>query len=204
LTSTMAEDLCDTVIDRWYTRLAGNTSARRNHWQTKIVYYRAAAELVAAQPGQPLTWKSVVAAARPHGCRSTFYEVAGAHARHRMIDDLIKDGHPDSVQIALRFQRTEPVDRLIDETKVWSYWPYRAQLLSTLRTPGLPLAAKREAQEASLAGWARRHPALAATLGHCPPACAVEDLTVMYQGQIAAFRAASLLGDVLRSTVTAG
>ncbi len=203
LSSTMAGDLRDTVIDRWYTRLAGNTSARRNHWQTKIVYYRAAADLLTAQPGQPLTWKSVVAAARPHGCRSTFYEVAGAHARHRMTDDLIKDGQPDSVQLALRFQRTEPVDRLVDETKVWSYWPYRAQLLTTLRTPGLSLADRKEAQEASLTAWAQRYPALAAALGHCPPACAVEDLTVLAQGQIAAFRAASLLSEVLRTTAGA-
>ena len=199
----MAEDLHDTVIGRWYLRLAGNPSARRNHWLTKVVYYQAAADLVAAQPGQPLTWKSVVAAARPHGCRSTFYEVAGAHARHRMIDDLIKDGRPDSVQIALRFQRSEPVDRLIDETKVWSYWPYRAQLVSLLRTPGLPLARKQEALEAGLVRWARRYPALAATLAHCPPACAVEDLTVLYQGQLAAFRAAGLLSDVLRQATTA-
>lgn len=196
--STTIEDLRHTVIGQWHRRLADNKSPRRNHWQTKVVYYQAAAELLAARPGHPLTWKSVVAAARPRGCRSTFYEVAGAHARHRMVDDLIGDGRPDAMQIALRYLRTDPVEQLIDETKVWSFWPYRQQLIARLLSPR---AARQELETAlveALTAWARQHPALAAAVGHTPPACAVEDLTVLHEGQLAGMRSAGRLTDVLR------
>jgi hypothetical protein len=203
--SSTIEDLRHTVIGKWHRRLADNKSPRRNHWQTKVVYYQAAADLLAARPGAPptwagapLTWKSIVAAARPRGCRSTFYEVAGAHARHRMVDDLIADGRPDTVQIALRYVRTDPVEQLIDETKVWSFWSHRQQLL------GRRLAGEttREGMEGALVdvltSWARQYPALAAAVGHAPPACAVEDLTVLHDGQLAGMRAAGRLTDVLR------
>jgi hypothetical protein len=198
MASMIIDDLRCTVIGEWYNRLADNKSPRRNHWQTKVVYYQAAAELVTAHPGQPLTWKSVVAAARPRGCRSTFYEVAGAHARHRMIDGLINDGQPDSIQIALRYLRSDPVEQLIDETKVWSYWPYRLHMLSRLRDPGLTRVQMEEALTASLVTWARRNPALASAISYTPPACAVEDLTVLHRGRLAAMRAAGRLSDTLR------
>jgi hypothetical protein len=200
--STTIEDLRDTVIGQWHRRLADNKSPRRNHWQTKVVYYQAAAELLAARPGHPLTWKSVVAAARPRGCRSTFYEVAGAHARHRMVDDLIADGHPDAMQIALRYLRTDPVEQLIDETKVWSFWPYRQHLIARHLIPGAPRESREAALIEALTAWARQNPALAAAVGHMPPANAVEDLTVLHEGQLAGMRAVSRLTDVLRHAAT--
>jgi hypothetical protein len=202
MSPTIIEDLRTTVIGKWHTRLADNKSPRRNHWQTKIVYFRSAAELLSARPGQPLTWKSIVAAARPRGCRSTFYEVAGAHARHRMIDDLIGDGEPDSIQIALRYLRADPVEQLIDETKVWSYWPYRQHLLSRILTPGMSHDKMADALTRSLTIWARHNEFLAAALNYSPPACAVEDLTVLCHGRLAAIRAASQLSDVLRQATT--
>jgi len=198
MSSTIIEDLHTTVIGKWHVRLADNKSARRNHWQTKIVYFRSAAELLTACPGQSPTWKTVVAAARPRGCRSTFYEVAGAHARHRMIDDLIDDGRPDSIQIALRYLRTDPVEQLIDETKVWSYWPYRQRLITRILTAEMAQAQMEDALTRSLTVWARRNESLAAALDHSPPACAVEDLTVLCRGRLAAIRAANQLSDVLR------
>jgi len=203
MSSVVIDALQATVIGQWHDRLAENTSARRNHWQTKVTYFNAAAELLAAHPGRPLTWKGVVAAARPRGCRSTFYEVAGAHARHRMVDDLIRDGRSDSIQLALRYLRSDPVDQLVDETKVWSYWPYRQRLLA--RLAGTPMT--RTATEASLAqcllAWAGRYGQLAAALDHAPPACAVEDLMVILNGQLAALRAASRLTDLLRHRLPA-
>ena len=202
MSSTIIQDLHGTVIAEWYARLADNKNPRRNHWQTKTVYFRSAAELLAAHPGQPLTWKSVVAAARPKGNRSTFYEVAGAHARHRMLDDLIGDGRPDSVQIALRYLRNDPVEQLIDETKVWSYWPYRQHLLSRVFTTTMTPAQLEEALTQAVSAWARRNEALAAALSHAPPACAVEDLTVLCRGRLAAIRAASRLCDVIRQATT--
>jgi hypothetical protein len=196
--TTTIEDLRYTVIGQWHRRLADNKSPRRNHWQTKVVYYQAAAELLAARPGHPLTWKSVVAAARPRGCRSTFYEVAGAHARHRMVDDLIADGRPDAMQIALRYLRTDPVEQLIDETKVWSFWPHRQQLIARQLTSGAAREELRTALIDALTAWARLNPALAAATGFTPPACAVEDLTVLHDGRLAGMRSAGRLTDVLR------
>ncbi|HEY0534402.1 MAG TPA: hypothetical protein VGD29_22680 [Actinoplanes sp.] len=196
--STTIEDLRHTVIGKWHRRLADNKSPRRNHWQTKVVYYQAAAELLAARPGHPLTWKSVVAAARPRGCRSTFYEVAGSHARHRMVDDLIADGRPDAMQIALRYLRTDPVEQLIDETKVWSFWPYRQQLIARQASGETTREGREAALIDALTAWARQNPALAAAVGHTPPACAVEDLTVLHEGRLAGMRSAGRLTDVLR------
>jgi hypothetical protein len=198
MSTTIERDLRTTVIADWYTRLSGTATPRRNHWQTRTVYFRAAEELLAARPLAPLTWKSIVAAARPRGCRSTFYEVAGAHARHRMVDDLISDGRPDSVQLALRYVRTDPVEQLIDETKVWSYWPYRQRLLNHLLSAGGTRAGAEQALVRTLLNWARQNEALAAAVGHSAPACAVEDLTVLHQGRLAAMRAAARLSDVLR------
>jgi hypothetical protein len=203
MSSTIIEDLRKTVIGEWHARLADNKSARRNHWQTKTLYFQSAAGLLSSRPDQPLTWQSVVAAVRPRGCRSTFYEVAGAHARHRMIDDLINDGRPDSVQIALRYLRTDPVEQLIDETKVWSYWPHRQRLLNDLLTAGMSVEEMEDALTRSLIGWARRNEPLAAAVDHSPPACAVEDLTVLCRDRLSAFGAASRLSDVLRHATAA-
>ncbi|WP_067501989.1 hypothetical protein [Actinoplanes sp. TFC3] len=193
----ITEDLRHTVTGDWHARLAGNRSPRRNHWHTKTIYFRAATELL-NRPNAPLTWKNIVAAARPHGCRSTFYEVAGSHARHRMVDDLIADGRPDSIQLALRYLRTDPVEQLIDETKVWSYWPHRQHLLTRVLTAEFSPAEAAAALTESVAAWGRRNVTLAAAVGHTPPACAVEDLTVLHQGRLAAVRAAAQLTDALR------
>jgi hypothetical protein len=233
MSSMIMQGLRHTVTGDWHTRLSGNTSPRRNHWQTKVTYFRAADELLAAPPATPLTWKSIVAAARPYGCRSTFYEVAGSHARHRMVDDLIADGGPDSVQLAWCYLRTDPVEQLLDETKVWSYWPYRQQLLARLQSPrppaphsqahhpqahhsqahhpqahhpqaqGLTPEEMVAALTESVLAWARQNEALAASVNHSPPACAVEDLTVIHQGRLAAVRAAAQLCDVLSSAMVA-
>ena len=200
---TINDDLQHTVIAGWYARLANNPSPRRNHWQTKTLYYQAVAELLSAHPKQPLTWKSIVGAAHPGGRRSTFYEVAGAHARHRMVGDLIADGRLDSIEIALGYLRQDPVEQLIDETKVWSYWSFRHYLLTKVIVPGMPPDRATDALTRTLEVWARRNAALAAAINHCPPACAVEDLTVVHQGRLAATRAASQLTDVLRHAIPA-
>jgi len=199
MSSTIEDPLRRTAISRWHGRLAGNQAPRRNHWRTKTVYYKAVEELLASRPNMPLTWKSVVAAARPHGSRSTFYEVAGGHARHRMVDELITDGRSDAIQIALRYARTDPVEQLIDEAKVWSFWPYRQRLLAA----GTPGPEMEPALIAAVAAWARTHEALAVAVGHTPPACAVEDLTVINEGRLAGMRAATRLTEVIRTALAA-
>jgi hypothetical protein len=203
MSAMIVSDLRTTVLGRWYVRLADNPSEKRNHFRTKLVYYRAAAELLEADLTRPLTWKRVVAAARPKGARSTFYEVAGTHARHRMFDALINDGDSDSIQLALGYLRNDPVDQLVDETKVWSYWPYRQRLLAILAGTVMSQAELEDAAGRSLAAWAKQHRNLAAALDHAPPACAVEDLMVITQGRLAAVRAVSRLSDQLRKCTSA-
>ncbi|GAA3934244.1 hypothetical protein [Actinoplanes auranticolor] len=202
MSATITDDLDRTVISGWHTRLATGGSPRRSHWQTKIIYYRSVTDLLTVRPDRTLTWKTIVTGARPHGRRSTFYEVAGGHARHRMIDDLLHDGGSDAIQLALRYLRTDPVEQLIDETKVWSYWPYRERLLADCRQAGLTGEQMEEALTAVVSAWARGHAALAAAVHHSPPACAVEDLVVLRRGRLAAAGAANRLSDVIRRAAT--
>ncbi|GAA1636022.1 hypothetical protein [Actinoplanes couchii] len=186
-----------TVVGGWVGRLAGNTSPRRNHWNTKTTYYRAATSVLNNGPRADMTWKTIVAAAQPKGCRSTFYEVAGQHARHRMIDALLGDGRDESLQIALRYLRTDPVEQLIDEAKVWSFWPFRERFTQRLTAAMSPAEMERELF-AEVAAWARHDPALAGAVGHTPPACAVEDLTLIHGRRLSGVQAADRLTAVVR------
>ncbi|GAB2606782.1 hypothetical protein Aab01nite_01970 [Paractinoplanes abujensis] len=193
------EGFDETAVSRWVERLSGNTSPRRNHWKTKEIYFEAATRVLDSVPRPTLNWKNIVAAA-DKGCRSTFYEVAGAHARHRMVDELINDGGSDAIQIALRYLRSDPVEQLIDETKVWSFWPYRQKLLRTITT-GMSAELMETELTAALITWATRHRSLAAAIGFTPPACAVEDLTVIHRGRLSGTQAAARLTAVIDAHV---
>src|SRR5437868_10907399 len=103
------QDLDHTVIATWRWRLCANQSPKRSHWRTKTVYFRAVVVLLADPSAAPLTWKTIVDAAQPRGNRSTFYEVAGGHARRSLIDALIRAGSMDSIQLALCYQRSDAV-----------------------------------------------------------------------------------------------
>jgi hypothetical protein len=198
---TAAPELGSSVVSRWHKRLSANPTAKRSHWRTKTVYFRAVAALVAAGPATQLTWKSIVEAAAPNGSRSTFYEVAGAHARHPLVDAFIDDGRTDSMQLALYYRRADAVAQLLDEAKVWSYWAHRERMLDAVSAAGpmSPDALEAEVCE-SLTKWSRANPQLSAALGHTPPACAVEDLMLIRNGRMAAVRAANQLTEHLRRT----
>ena len=198
MSTKIMEDLGQTVIASWYTRLAHNPCPRRNHWQTKLIYYQAVAELLTARPGRSLTWKTIVGAARPRGSRSTFYEVAGQHARHGMVGALIADGTVRSIEIVLRYQRADPVEQIIDETKVWSFWPYRQHFAERATDSGMSFDPVPGELRDALLAWAGVNPALAAANAYRPPACAVEDLALLHDGRLAAMRAESRLTEVLR------
>jgi hypothetical protein len=197
---TFTEDLGRTTIAGWYTRLADHPSPRNRHWETKTIYYRAVAELLAAHPGRPLTWKTIVGAVRPRGSRSTFYEVAGQHARHGMVSELIADGTVRSIEIALRYRRPDPVEQLIDEAKVWSFWPHRQHFAEQggAADPGTTADPVPEQLRQALVAWASVNPALAAANLYRPPACAVEDLAMLHRGRLAAMRAEGQLTEILR------
>jgi hypothetical protein len=177
--------LDETVAAGWRTRLAGKKGEDRAHWRTKTAYYRAAAELIAQD--QPLTWRTIIAAVTPKGSRSTFYEVTGPRAKHSLVDDYLGAARTESLQVALCYRRRHAVEQLIDETKVWSYWPARQAWLDRCRQD--PQLRTADGLFDVVGRWARSHPGLAAAQDYAPPACAVEDLVAISRGQLPAMRA---------------
>lgn len=191
-------DLHETITAHWRAGLMGSRAKRRSHWTTKVAYYRAACEALAAAQDRPFTWHEVVGAVRPRGSTSTFYDVAGRHARHRLVDAYHDAGDANSLQIALDYHRTRAIDHLVDEAKVWSYWEYREAYLRTYRdAEHLPI----EGYQETVAAWASVNRPLAAALDFAPPMCAVEDLVALHRGDLAALRAQRWLTDVVREAV---
>jgi hypothetical protein len=193
-----------TVTARWRRRLAGSGPEHGRHWRTKTAYYAAAGRLLAA--GEQLTWSTIAAAVEPRGSRSTFYEVTGPHAKHPLIRELTNDESVDSLQLAHYYRRASPIDQLIDETKVWTYWPYRECLVLMCRAdPDLDRNAAVDLLAACVDRWTRRNPAVAAALEAAPPVCAVEDLLALRPGQFSAVHAVGVLAKATQgATVTVG
>ena len=173
-----------TVASRWQRRLLTT-----RHWRTKAAYYRAVTDLLEARPDRPLTWRSVVAAVRPAGSRTTFYDVTGPKARHPLVREFVAAEHINALQIALRYKRSSAVEQLIDETKVWSYWPYRETWLCGDHAD----RAGREPLVVVVSEWARSNPQLASALDFAPPASAVEDLLHVNEGRLSPVVAYTML-----------
>lgn len=191
-------DLRDTIAQRWHASLVGSGPKPRPHWTTKVTHYKAVSGALARAQGGRITWRDVTASIRPGGSASTFYDVAGRHGKHRLIDAYRNAGDANSLQIALEYHRNAVIDHLVDETKVWSYWEYREAYLRS------HLDADRRSADGyleALAAWASVNRLLAAALDCAPPMCAVEDLVALHRGGLAAFRARRLLTDVVRDAV---
>ena len=160
----------ETVTSRWRSKLQVPAGGRA-HWDTRAAYYRAVCELLAE--GKPVTWQRVVAAVRPHGSRTTFYDVAGPKAKYPLLGALLEAGTPWSLNLVWAYRRDGAAATLVDEAKVWSFWPHRESWLAAARrgdgTDGL-----RDA----LADWSLSHPQVARANDAVPPICAVEDLVV--------------------------
>jgi hypothetical protein len=190
--------LDDTVAAKWRRQLVDASSVERGHWLTKVAYYQAVIGLIERSPGRVLTWRDVVAAVKPRGSRTTFYDVTGSHATHPLIRDYQSAGTVDTGQIAWRFRRTHAVEQLIDEAKVWAYWPYRDRWRARCRRENRvdePFVV--ESLLAAVMEWARARPALAAALGQSPPLSAVEDLTLVRAGRLAPTRAFTVLENTI-------
>jgi hypothetical protein len=184
----------DTVAARWRRRLVGARPDQKRHWRTKVTYYDAVFTLLESGSGDALSWRTIVDAVRPRGHRSTFYEVAGPNAKHPLVGAYLEesgDAGIEAMQIALIYRRGMAVQQLIDETKVWSYWPHRE---------GMPCADD-ASLGAAVAAWTRRCPKVAAALGYAPPMCAVEDLLLVRRGQLSAHNAVELLSTTMRNSL---
>jgi hypothetical protein len=203
-TDASPSGLRNTVTAWWRAGLIGSNRVERMHWRTKIAYYEAVDRLLTGGPGDPLTWRTVVAAVRPRGCRSTFYEVTGPRAKHSLSGLLRASERVETAQLALRYTRSSPVEQLIDETKVYRYWVYRSEWLRQYeRQPDLSTDALAASLISVVGEWTRHHRALAAALDHAPPVCAVEDLTVIGQGRISPVRAHTVLTNAVEQALDA-
>lgn len=191
-----------TVAAIWRLQLAGTGSEERPHWRTKVAYYTATCEVIAAASVLPPTWQRIVAAVRPRGSRSTFYEVTGRNAKHPLMGAYLRAATTDALQIALTYRRRTAVDQLIDEAKVWAFWPYRQSWLEHAHPiRGHRAVTAAAGHVAALVEWARRNPRLAAVLDHAPPACAVEDIVAINRGRLPAMRAHTLLRHAIRDAI---
>jgi len=187
-------DLDETITARWRRRLVGVRPEERRHWRTRTAYYAAVSGLL-AQGASGFAWSDVIGAVHPRGCRSTFYEVTGAHAKHSLFGELLAQGDLDAVQLAWCYRRANAVDQLIDEVKVWTYWPYRERWEAA---PGPAGPDSADSLVSAVGSWARDHLEVAAALDCAPPVCAVEDQLVLYPGQYSAVSVVWRLTDVIR------
>jgi hypothetical protein len=203
-TETAPSSLDNTVTARWRAGLVGSKPVEKTHWRTKIAYYKAVSQLLTTDSAQPLTWKTIVDAVRPRGSRSTFYEVTGPRAKHPLVALLRASDSLDTAQLGIRYTRSTPVDQLVDETKVYRYWPYRSAWLHQYElTPDLGTNALMESLVSVLAEWVRCNRGLAAALDFAPPVCAVEDLLVVSHGRLSAVRAYAIFVKAVQQTVHA-
>src|SRR5262245_3787070 len=97
--------LDDTVAVMWRRRLVGVEPNEKRHWRTKTAYYTAVEEILVAGAERRLSWNTIVNAVRPKGNRSTFYEVAGAHAKHPLIGEFLANQGIDAIALVLSYQR---------------------------------------------------------------------------------------------------
>ena len=196
---SIASTLEDTVTARWRRQLVGAKPHEKRHWRTKVAYYAAVCELLSAGTETPLTWRTIVDTVQPKGHRSTFYEIAGPNAKHPLIGALLEEQSSEAFQLVLCYRRRVAVHQLVDESKVWSYWPHRDLLQARFRvTPALDPA---DLVVATVAAWARNHQGVAAALDHAPPLCAVEDLVAVRHGQLSPQNAYAILYDTIVEAV---
>ncbi|HLT12214.1 MAG TPA: hypothetical protein VK028_15655 [Micromonosporaceae bacterium] len=200
---TASFDPDQTVAATWRQRLMGTRPDPKPHWRTKVAYYTAVCEVVAASPGQLPSWREIVAAVRQRGSRSTFYEVTGGGAKHPLLRAYRQAATPDALQVAYLYKRRRAVEQLIDEAKVWAFWPFREEWTRRAR-PVYDLDSAANAYLAAVADWARHSPFLAAAIDFAPPACAVEDIAALTCGRLPAIRAHAVLRDVIQRAATEG
>lgn len=181
-----------TVTARWRRRLIGAGAEEGRHWRTKVAYYEALCRVLA--PGATPTWSEVTDAVEGGGSRSTFYEVTGKHAKHPLLAQFRLAGSTDGLLLAHLYDRASAVDRLIDEAKAWTFWPYRECLpLLCQLDPGIAETTLVKLLLRCVRDWARRNPVIAGALAAAPPVCAVEDLLALRPGQLSPMSAVATL-----------
>jgi hypothetical protein len=109
------------------------------------------------------SWRSALTGSKVRLNTATLTAPGRRRAGERGVTDAVAavPRHALRQQIAQCYHRADAVEQLIDETKVWSYWPYREHMLTTQADPGAPadLAAqaietlRARARSASIGTW---------------------------------------------------
>ena len=201
--ASVTDEIKSTIAASWRQSLEGGTSTWADdegklHWQTKIKYYRATAELLRDAP-DALTWDKIVE--RANGSRSNFYQVTGSRAPHALLRKYQSAQRSYSADIADLYRRPSAVQQLVDETKVWTHWGYRAGWIVQLeQARDVTRKAAAESLVRVLVEWAVYHPETAGALDSSPPMSAVEDMVLIW-GDPASAAAAH---DVVRKVIQSG
>jgi hypothetical protein len=201
--ASVTDEMKNTIAASWRQSLEGTQSrddaTGRPHWQTKISYYRATAEVLREAPDE-LTWGEVVRRAK--GSRSNFYQVTGSRAAHSLLREYQTAPGGDSTAIASFYDRLPAVQQLVDETKVWSYWGYRTGWIEQLeRTRDVTRKVAAESLVRVIAEWASCQPETAGALECSPPMAAVEDMARLWGKSSAASDAYELVKNVIQASL---
>jgi hypothetical protein len=158
----------------WRAKVAG-PGERLRHWRTRTGYYQVITHLLEAQGSSSLGMAEVVG--RAGGGRSTVYAVAADGT----LAEAYRAGTRPAVRMLADLAGAGPIDRLVAETKVWSFWPLRQAWLRELDElfPAAEFASTGRRLAASVARWRAAHPVLAAAQAGLPPLCALEDLIIV-------------------------
>jgi len=158
----------------WRAKVAG-PDERLRHWRTRTGYYQVISHLLEAQGPSSLGMAEVIG--RAGGGRSTLYAVAAAGT----VAEAYRTATRPAVRMLADLAGAEPIDRLVGETKVWSFWPMRQAWLRELdeMLPAAEFAPSSRRLAATVARWRAAHPVLAAAQAGLPPLCALEDLMIV-------------------------
>jgi hypothetical protein len=187
---SLLEELKTTVSSRWRQALVHGNKNDKRHWGTKESYYHALVATATESGYRGRLRSRIIETVEPRGSIATFYTVIGPKARHALIKAYF-DAESDRPDLAEVCSHDDATDQLIDEVKVWSYWPSREGWLlqlDELTDPTRELAA--ESLVRVLVDWSVNNSVVATLLDYAPPICAVEDLLAVQKDRSAvdAFR----------------
>lgn len=184
----MTRRLEGSVAARWRERIAG-VDERQRSWKTRVGYYRAVSAALSESDSPEIDVRDIIHRHRD-GKQSTLYSVAGK-------GELLAayHAHSGSIRGVGDLIGSEPVVKLIAETKVWSFWPFRNAWVREVdvRFPSGDLEPAQHALVRTLRQWHDTHPKLGASLDGLPPLCAVEDLIVLSRLRFSADQAVERL-----------
>ncbi|BEL06356.1 hypothetical protein Q0Z83_045470 [Actinoplanes sichuanensis] len=198
--SSVLEELRETVAVVWRRNLFGSEPYPSRHWTTRDSYYQAVDGLLADAPGSALSWQEIVDAAG--GSRTTFFDLANPRTR-RALREAYADAVGPARDLVDQLNRDTKTELLVDETKVWSFFPHRSGWMHQLDNMNdLNRTMIAESLVRVLLDWAGRQPHLAAAHDYAPPICAIEDLLIVRRGELLTVDAVALLRDGIRQRIT--